>query len=67
MSFTAGRPGSALVAGAFVGLFLFLSASAFATSQKPVTSFGRLSVVDSIVQHAIDEHQIPGAVVLIGH
>ena len=36
-------------------------------TQKPVTSLARLSVVDSIVQHAIDEHQIPGAVVLIGH
>ena len=41
--------------------------NALATSQKPVTSLGRLSVVDAIVQHAVDEHQIPGAVVLIGH
>jgi uncharacterized protein YbbC (DUF1343 family)/CubicO group peptidase (beta-lactamase class C family) len=38
-----------------------------AMTQKPVTSLARLSVVDAIVQHAIDEHQIPGAVVLIGH
>jgi CubicO group peptidase (beta-lactamase class C family) len=67
MSFVEGLQELAVVAAAFVGLFLFLSASAFATSQKPVTSLGRLSVVDSIVQHAIDEHQIPGAVVLIGH
>jgi CubicO group peptidase (beta-lactamase class C family) len=67
MSFVKGLQELAVVAAAFVGLFLFLSASAFATSQKPVTSLGRLSVVDSIVQHAIDEHQIPGAVVLIGH
>jgi uncharacterized protein YbbC (DUF1343 family)/CubicO group peptidase (beta-lactamase class C family) len=38
-----------------------------ATTQKPTTSLARLGVVDAIVQHAIDEHQIPGAVVLIGH
>ncbi|HZE25879.1 MAG TPA: exo-beta-N-acetylmuramidase NamZ domain-containing protein [Terriglobales bacterium] len=40
-------------------------ASAFAT--KPVASAGRLAVVDSIVQQAIQDGQIPGAVVLIGH
>ncbi|HST12964.1 MAG TPA: exo-beta-N-acetylmuramidase NamZ domain-containing protein [Terriglobales bacterium] len=38
-----------------------------AMAQKPVPSLARLSVVDAIVQHAIEEHQIPGAVVLIGH
>jgi len=40
-------------------------ASALAT--KPVASAGRLAVVDSIVQQAIQDGQIPGAVVLIGH
>src|SRR5882762_175368 len=40
-------------------------ASAFAT--KPVASAGRLAVVDSIVERAILDGQIPGAVVLIGH
>ena len=38
-----------------------------ARTQKPVGSLARLSVVDGIIQRAIDEHQIPGAVVLIGH
>jgi uncharacterized protein YbbC (DUF1343 family)/CubicO group peptidase (beta-lactamase class C family) len=38
-----------------------------ATTEKPTTSLARLSVVDAIVQKAVDDHQIPGAVVLIGH
>jgi uncharacterized protein YbbC (DUF1343 family)/CubicO group peptidase (beta-lactamase class C family) len=43
---------------------VFLSPCAFAT--PPVPS-DRLSVVDSIVQDAIHDEQIPGAVVLVGH
>lgn len=35
--------------------------------QRPVAEVARLSVVDGIIQRAIEEHQIPGAVVLIGH
>src|SRR5207244_8570221 len=66
MNSAALRPHLAPAAIVIVGLLL-PSATVFATSQKPVTSLGRLSVVDSIVQQAIDEHLIPGAVVLIGH
>jgi len=38
-----------------------------AMTQKPVASVARLNVVDAIIQQAIQERQIPGAVVLIGH
>jgi uncharacterized protein YbbC (DUF1343 family)/CubicO group peptidase (beta-lactamase class C family) len=38
-----------------------------AMTQKPVASLARLNVVDAIIQQAIQERQIPGAVVLIGH
>lgn len=38
-----------------------------AMTQKPVASLARLNVVDALIQQAIQEHQIPGAVVLIGH
>jgi len=34
---------------------------------KPVASVSRLAVVDSIVEQAILEKQIPGAVLLVGH
>jgi uncharacterized protein YbbC (DUF1343 family)/CubicO group peptidase (beta-lactamase class C family) len=50
---------------AFVFSFLVLPFSR--ASQNPPSSAGRLSVVDSIVQRAVNEHLIPGAVVLIGH
>jgi len=38
-----------------------------ATAQNPSGSRTRLNVIDSIVQQAIRDGQIPGAVVLIGH
>jgi uncharacterized protein YbbC (DUF1343 family)/CubicO group peptidase (beta-lactamase class C family) len=41
--------------------------SPLAMTQRAPTSLARLSVVDGIIQQAIGEHQIPGAVVLIGH
>jgi len=44
-----------------------LVGSALAMSQGPVAAVARLSVVDGIIQKAIEDHQIPGAVVLIGH
>lgn len=40
---------------------------AVAMTQKPVASLARLNVVDSIVQRAVDDRLIPGAVVVIGH
>jgi CubicO group peptidase (beta-lactamase class C family) len=46
-------------------LLLGAMSSALAAPQTAPTS--RLGVVDSIVQEAIREQQIPGAVVLIGH
>ena len=49
----------------FFPLFcLFLVAGAFA--QQPVSS-PRFDAVDAIVRQAIDEHQVPGAVVVVGH
>jgi uncharacterized protein YbbC (DUF1343 family)/CubicO group peptidase (beta-lactamase class C family) len=38
-----------------------------AMTQKPAGSPARLNVVDAIVEQAIEQKQIPGAVVLIGH
>ena len=38
-----------------------------AMTQKPAGSLARLNVVDAIVEQAIEQKQIPGAVVLIGH
>jgi uncharacterized protein YbbC (DUF1343 family)/CubicO group peptidase (beta-lactamase class C family) len=47
---------------------LFLNGTlAPAMTQKPVGSLARLNVVDAIVEQAIEQKQIPGAVVLIGH
>lgn len=40
---------------------------ASAMTQKPAGSPARLNVVDAIVEEAIGQKQIPGAVVLIGH
>src|ERR1700690_1047996 len=44
-----------------------LSPAALAVATKPATPSGGLGVLDSIVQEAIHDEQIPGAVVLIGH
>lgn len=38
-----------------------------AMTQRPVAAVTRLEVVDAIVEQAIHDRQIPGAVVLIGH
>jgi hypothetical protein len=47
---------------------LFLNGTlAPAMTQKPAGSLARLNVVDAIVEQAIEQKQIPGAVVLIGH
>ena len=40
---------------------------AFELATKPASTTGRLAVVDAIVERAILDKQIPGAVVLIGH
>jgi uncharacterized protein YbbC (DUF1343 family)/CubicO group peptidase (beta-lactamase class C family) len=45
----------------------FTGSVASAMTQKPAGSPARLNVVDAIVQQAIADRQIPGAVVLIGH
>src|SRR5580692_11459652 len=44
-----------------------LSPFALAATQKTATSSGRLGVLDDIVQEAIRDEQVPGAVVLVGH
>jgi len=53
----------------FVLVFLLgaLASVALAAAQKTVASAGGLDVVDGIVEDAIRDGQIPGAVVLIGH
>ena len=52
---------------AFVSVvFLFCTLPALAAARKAAPSAG-LSVIDSIVQEAIRDGQIPGAVVLVGH
>src|SRR5690242_7789004 len=54
-------------------LFTLLAGMLFSISPpvvgegKPETSLTRLAVVDPIIQQAIHDGQIPGAVVLIGH
>jgi hypothetical protein len=45
---------------------LFSALLALAVARKSAPSAG-LSVIDSIVQEAIRDGQIPGAVVLVGH
>ena len=47
-------------------VFLFCTLPALTIARKAVPSAG-LSVIDSIVQEAIRDGQIPGAVVLVGH
>src|SRR5271167_853661 len=44
-----------------------LSPPALAATQKTAASSGRLGVLDDIVQGAIRDEQVPGAVVLVGH
>ncbi len=41
--------------------------TSLATAQGPLASVARLSVVDGIIERAIEDHQIPGAVVVVGH
>jgi uncharacterized protein YbbC (DUF1343 family)/CubicO group peptidase (beta-lactamase class C family) len=48
-------------------LSLFHPVPVAALATKPGAAGGRLVVVDSIVQQAIEDKQIPGAVVLVGH
>jgi len=53
-----------------LGLLAMLTVSTICASElapKTATSASRLAVVDSIVERAIVDGQIPGAVVLIGH
>ena len=54
-----------LVVVAAIGLVTTVPAGAM--TEKPVASLARLSVVDSIVQRAVDDRLMPGAVVIIGH
>src|SRR5580700_4144092 len=44
-----------------------LSPLALAATQRTATSSGRLGVLDDIVQEAIRDEQVPGAVVLVGY
>ena len=60
-----GRGFSHLLTIAF--LLAMLAPSALAAAQKTVASSTRLGVLDGIVQQAIRDEQIPGAVVLVGH
>ncbi len=67
-----GRGGSVGHWARVAGITLFLAAClsgrfAAAMTPKPAVSLDRLDVVDAIVQQAIQDRQIPGAVVLIGH
>jgi uncharacterized protein YbbC (DUF1343 family)/CubicO group peptidase (beta-lactamase class C family) len=56
---------SGLASAAF--LLGAVSPAALAVPKKPAATSVSLSVIDSIVQEAIRDEQIPGAVVLIGH
>ena len=46
-------------------MVLTLGVAAFATAQEVETP--RLAVLDSIVQSSVDKHDVPGAVLLVGH
>ena len=48
-------------------LFCTWGSPVFAAAVKTTSSPARFAAVDSIVQQAIRDHQIPGAVLLIGH
>ncbi len=51
-------------------ILLFLPGTLFSNAEvakKKAASPGKLQVLDKIVQHAIDDHQIPGAVLLVSH
>ena len=52
--------------GAGLLAILTLFASVGWAAAKPASS-SRLSVVDSVIQDAIHEHKIPGAVLIVGH
>lgn len=47
--------------------FLIGSSSSAQIATKKTAGLGKLVVLDKIVQEAIDDHQIPGAVLLVGH
>jgi uncharacterized protein YbbC (DUF1343 family)/CubicO group peptidase (beta-lactamase class C family) len=51
----------------FLALLAIPATQASELAAKPVSSVSRLAVVDAIVERAILDGQIPGAVVLIGH
>jgi uncharacterized protein YbbC (DUF1343 family)/CubicO group peptidase (beta-lactamase class C family) len=51
----------------FLALLAIPATQASELAAKPVSSVSRLAVVDAIVERAIKDGQIPGAVVLIGH
>ncbi len=53
--------------GVVAAICLVTTVPAGAMTEKPVASLARLSVVDSIVQRAVDDRLMPGAVVIIGH
>lgn len=65
LRFAQGRAARACLAAALVALPM-LNLSLSATESRPAT-LSRLAVVDPIIQQAIHDGQIPGAVVLIGH
>ena len=51
---------------AFVGVLALLCVQAFAQAKRPV-SLTRLGGVDSVIQRAIADGNIPGAVLVVGH
>jgi uncharacterized protein YbbC (DUF1343 family)/CubicO group peptidase (beta-lactamase class C family) len=65
LRFAQGRAARVSLAAALLALPM-LNLSLSATESRPAT-LSRLAVVDPIIQQAIHDGQIPGAVVLIGH
>jgi uncharacterized protein YbbC (DUF1343 family)/CubicO group peptidase (beta-lactamase class C family) len=64
------RPRLRTYFSAFLWMTIFAYAMflpALGGGRKPIASSNRLGVVDTIVQEAIRDGQIPGAVVLVGH